>query len=79
MLDYYAVLYADEKGVGVAYSRSADLLFLPYSGTVDNWDVPTVDLRDGGFSDYQSSNFAGRLCSARLRDVLERQKSAYDV
>ena len=79
MLDYYAILYADEEAVGVAYGRSSELLLLPYSGTVDDWDVPTLDLREGGFADYQPSNLVVRLCSARLRNVLEQQKSAYDI
>jgi len=76
---YYKVLF-DEDGVfGVAQTvEKGDLLTLPYSGVVENWQPLVLELRQGDFADYLSSNLGCRLCSDRLKGVLQNGASSDD-
>ena len=65
---------------GIAFSEPhVDAFLLPESGTlVKDWASIRLELRDGGRSDYLSSDLGGRLCSSRLRDVIENCKMESD-
>jgi hypothetical protein len=76
---YYQVLF-DEKAVyGVAETVSKVGLFtLPYGGVVEDWQPLVLALREGEFSDYLSSNLGCRLCSDRLKGILQKCASPDD-
>lgn len=78
-MTFYAVLYHDADEIGVAYSAAdSNLLFLPYSGTVEDWQGLKLSLHDGGFADYQPNDLGCRLCSSRLRDIFDNVKGRKD-
>lgn len=80
MTTYYQVLF-DEDGVfGVAKTiEKGDLFTLPYSGAVEGWQPLMLDLIEGDFADYLSSNLGCRMCSKRLQDILEAHASSDDM
>ena len=75
----YRILFKEDEMLGVGYTADKSIFHLPYIGRIENWEPPLLELRDGDFPDYLASNFGGRICSARLRDVLARGASEEDV
>jgi hypothetical protein len=77
---YYQVLFPEaEEPFGVAWAEERqELFFLPESGCVEGWKPLTMQLRDGEFSDYLGNNLGCRLCSPKLRSILETRASASD-
>lgn len=75
----YAILFADDDS-GMAYTRGeCPISDLPYNGRVDNWIPLVLDLREGYYADYQGSDLAWRLCSDRLREILDDATGELDV
>ena len=75
--------YADEEDyshIGVAYSsEDIDALLLPISGTpIETWEPIRLALRDGGLVDYLANDLGARLCSARLREIIETARTQRD-
>ena len=79
MAKYFKVLF-DDKGVfGVAHTvEKRDLFMLPYAGIVEDWQPMTLELRQGAFADYLASNLGCRLCSDRLRNILQSHSAPED-
>ena len=74
------VLFDDEGVYGVAYDAEGSELFtLPYSGEVENWQSLVLELREGDFADYLASDLGCRLCSERLRTILQDHASPDDM
>lgn len=48
-------------------------------GTVENWRPVDLEVEGGEPTDYLPNNVGVRLCSAHLRDVLERQRGHDDL
>jgi len=65
---------------GVAYTseRQEELFRLPDSGKIEGWRRFSLDLRQGEFADYLSSDLGCRLCSSKLREVLQSHASRDD-
>jgi hypothetical protein len=76
---FYRILFQEDENLGVAFTRSPTELLLPYTGRVENWISLGFELRDGDFPDYLANNLGCRICSSRLKDILERSASARDV
>ncbi len=82
MINYYKILFGAGIGglSGVAYIRNySELSLLPEQGWVKGWETKYFTLRDGTYTDYLTANIGCRLCSEKLRDILERCKSDKDV
>ena len=79
MTVYYQICF-DEDGVfGVAKTiEKGDLFTLPYSGDVEGWQPLILDLIEGDFADYLSSNLGCRMCSKRLKDIFDAHASSDD-
>jgi hypothetical protein len=88
MTMYYQVLFDDEGVYGVAYTdknQETGPCFpppggfgLPYAGIVEDWQPLALELREGDFADYLASNLGCRLCSDRLKSILESHASPAD-
>src|SRR5262245_43219392 len=79
MSNYYKVLFQEEQNLGVGHSiEQSDLFFLPDTGKVTNWKPIILELRDGDYPDYLASNLGCRLCSERLKTVLDEHASPSD-
>ncbi len=84
MNDYFQLLYAEEEDYepyGVGYAPpDTDLFLLPPSGErAGTWKPLTLKLRDGTFADYLANNCCTRLCSERLMNILEQNRSPKDA
>jgi hypothetical protein len=80
MTNYYKVLFQEEESLGIGHTvESRDLFFLPDTGTVDGWQPLVLELREGDYPDYLACNLGCRLCSERLKDILQSRASPSDV
>lgn len=78
-MTYYKILFGDDETFGVAYPvEKIGLFLLPESGPVQDWKPLTLELRDGEFADYLGSELGCRLCSDRLRSILQKHASPDD-
>jgi hypothetical protein len=77
---YYDILFKDDRSLGVAYTiNKSDADFdLPYLGKVVKWSPMILDLRNGEYPDYLASNLGLRICSQRMKEVLEEKATKYD-
>lgn len=79
MPEYYRISKPGCGDWGVAYALDYDdILFLPYSGLVENWTPLHFELRDGGYADYLSSDICQRFCSERFRSLLDLHATEHD-
>lgn len=51
---------------------------VPRSGLVKDWESLEFRLRDGVLCDYQSNDVGWRMCSTRMRELLEAGRDASD-
>lgn len=79
MAKYFKVLFGEDGVWGTAQTaEKGDLFALPYVGAVETWQPLTLELRKGEFADYLSSNLGCRLCSDRLKHILQSCASSDD-
>ncbi len=79
---YYQVIAGADIGgqAGVAYIRGYnEINLLPKQGWVKDWETKHFTLKNGEYTDYLPANIGCRLCSKKMRDILERYKSEKDV
>ena len=79
---YYKVSSGSDIGgrAGVAYIKNYNELYLlPKEGTVTEWETKHFYLKDGEYTDCLPANIGCRLCSKKMRDILERNKSNKDA
>jgi hypothetical protein len=81
-MDFYQITFSEEDkyaSYGVAYEIDCEeLVFLPYEGYVSDWVTYNFELRDGDFCDYLATDRFRRVCSIKLRDILEKNKGPKD-
>lgn len=74
----FQILGSAHGVTGVASIVLPDIFRLPKLGRATNWNPVTLDLVDGEFADYLGSNLGCRLCSSRLKSILESHASDCD-
>ena len=81
MTKYFKVLFDDVGIHGVAYvlDKKKDLFCLPYFGPVADWQPRALELREGECADYLANDLGCRLCSERLKNILDSEASPSDV
>jgi len=82
MVSYYKVGFGADVGgrAGVAYIKNyTGLNLLPKQGWVKEWETKYFTLKNGGYTDYLPATIGCRLCSEKMRSILERCKSEKDV
>jgi len=67
----FQILGSSHGVSGVASIVLPDIFRLPKAGRVNNWNPLTLNLVDGEFADYLGSNLGCRLCSDRLKSILD--------
>jgi hypothetical protein len=74
---YYYVWVVDKPDLALARaSDDPELSKRMHSGNeINDWQILDLALDDGTVVDYLSNSYAFRLCSERLRAVLERQRA----
>lgn len=77
--NYYQVLWNDRKASGVALVQDYDdLFFLPEQGPVEDWQPLVFQLTEGELTDYLANDLGFRLCSERLKQILQAHAAADD-
>ena len=81
MAGYFYLHFADEPSLALAEADHDTELgrLVRTGGQISDWDVLRLELGEGVVVDYLANTFAFRLCSQRLRDVIDRSLSALDV
>ncbi len=78
-MKYFAIRYEDAEHFGTGQTvDKRPLFFPPYEGRIDDWQELVLDLRDGDYPDYLSSNYCGRICSERMRRILDESATKDD-
>jgi hypothetical protein len=76
----YDIILNSDPRLGFAESlEELPLFLLPEEGFVENWRPLVFELRDRKFGDYVSCEYSLRLCSQRLREILQQNASPHDV
>ncbi len=81
MTEYYDILPGAGIGgqAGVAYIKNGTEFNIPFKeGWIKEWQTKYFTLRNGEYTDYLPA-IGCRLCSEKMREVLERCKSEKDV
>lgn len=79
---YYQIIAGADIGgwAGIAHIKDHDeLSLLPKQGWVKGWETKHFALKNGEYTDYLPANIGCRLCSEKMRDILESCKSGKDV
>ena len=84
MGSFFAMHHAENEEYdpyGVAYApESTDLFLLPVSGNkVTKWKLLDLMLKEGKFADYLSNDLGARLCSEKLMNIIEKNRSPQDI
>jgi hypothetical protein len=78
--DFFYIHWADRPNLAVA-SAPDDLeqdRRLRAGGPVTDWKAVRFELGPGELADYLANSFAWRLCSTKLRDLLDKSRAAID-
>ena len=78
MKNFYKVSFYQEFIYGVGFPEKEEDFDVPEDGIITNWNPILLNLKDGSFSDYQANSEACRLCSSKLRSIIDRNKSPQD-
>ncbi len=82
MTNYYRITAGADVGgrAGVAFIKDySEINLLPKQGRVKDWVTKYFILKNGEYTDYLPANIGCRLCSEKMRDILEEYKSEKDV
>lgn len=78
-MKYFSIYFDESEELGTGRSRSEELLFLPDRGPITDWATLQLDLVDGAFPDYLASDLGCRICSDRMRNILDSLALPADV
>ena len=66
----YSLYNSDAPDAGVGISSAKGLIRLPEKEILE-WSPPLFIVEDGGFTDYQNNNKSLRLCSKRMKKIID--------
>lgn len=80
MNNYFDICVKDDDSLGFAYLEPKRTKEVIYTGhlEVTCWKSPIFYLRGGDYGDLLANDFLCRLCSPRLRQILESNKGEKD-
>jgi len=76
---YYSLFHAEDGRYGIGRAPHTPVLMAPLKGRIEEWDPLIVELCDGCFPDYLSSDVTNRICSQRMRELLDCHAAAGDI
>jgi hypothetical protein len=78
---FYYIHWADKPGLAVAQGKIDREVEkrLVAGGSIRQWDTPSLQLDRGIVVDYLANTPAFRLCSERLREVIENNRGDHDI
>ena len=81
MKKYFRISFPQDSkyGVVIPECKESEDLKIPNQGKVLNWKPITLSLKEGPPSDYQGSNPIYRLCSKKLKSIIDQYKSSVDA
>lgn len=77
-MKFFNVYFQEADHLAVGQSTSDELYFLPDRGPVIDWAPPHLELVGGSPPDYLASDLGLRLCSDKMRGILESCSSESD-
>ena len=78
-MKYYIICFPQDTLYGIAFPDDKDNeVDIPDQGKITDWKPIIFNLIDGSFSDYQANSEVCRLCSEKLRSILDTFKSQTD-
>ena len=80
MKKYYRVSFPQDSkyGIGIPEFKKDEDFEIPNQGKILNWKPITLLLKEGPLSDYQGGNPVYRLCSKKLKSIIDQYKSWLD-
>lgn len=80
MKKYYRISFPQDSkyGIGIPECKENEDFEVPNEGRVLNWKPITLVLKGGPPSDYQGSNPTYRVCSKKLKLIIEEHQSPQD-
>lgn len=79
---FYNIFYAGDFGIPFASSDIDPVGLIPKRGGITSWTPLELVIKpgkwEGALADFVNSNLSARLCSRRLRDLLDGLRSATD-
>ena len=77
---YYYMHWHEDEMLGVAWSPDDPAMdkLLTEPVAIVHWKPIPFTLKDGGFADYQGNSLAVRLCSEKLRGIIENNRAQVD-
>ena len=77
-MNYYQMSFPADTSYGVGFPENTEEFDVPDKGKIDHWEPILLILQDGPFSDYQGNLEAARLCSSKLKKIVEEYQSPID-
>lgn len=78
MKKFYEISFFQDCIYGVGFSENEEDFDVPHEGFITHWQPIILHLKDGPFSDYQANSEACRLCSSKLKSIIDQYKSSVD-
>lgn len=78
MRSFYKISFNQEFTYGVGFPEEEEDFDISHNGTITDWKPIVLKLKDGPFSDYQANSEACRLCSIKLKTIIDQHKSPQD-
>lgn len=78
MKKYFEVSFYQDFIYGVGVPENEGSFDVPHDGFITNWKPIVLKLEEGSFSDYQANSAARRLCSSKLKAIIDHYKSPQD-
>ena len=76
---YYQMSLKDDATIGVGVASTEFMYVLREGVSLEDWTIPTVSMDEGRYVDYQSVDVGWRLCSEKMRHIIDENKSRNDV
>jgi hypothetical protein len=78
MRNFYKISFFQDFIYGVGVPENKENFDVPDEGVITDWEPIILKLEEGSFSDYQANSAACRLCSIKLKSIIEQHKSSQD-
>jgi len=79
-MKYYTVWLKDSRKLGCAEVKNTEnWSILEDKGYIENWEPLLFEISEGEYTDYQCNDLGTRLCSTKLKDIIQSNRSENDI